>query len=163
MSEKDSKISQKIETFQDTSSNLLNYLLHNNIILDLKGKTKEKIIRELLNLLPVKNKELILEKILSRDRIMSMCPGKSVGIFRYIGEPVKELQVALGIHKRGIDFSSLDGKPVKIIFLLLAPEHKEKEYIDLIAQIFKVMSEDSVRNQLLTAKTKKEVLDAISS
>ena len=74
---------------------------------------------------------------------------------------VKETKLLLAIIPDGVEYDSLDGEPVKILFMFAVPLGKDKEYASLLPKVTTFVREESNRNLLLDAKTEKEILEKI--
>jgi mannitol/fructose-specific phosphotransferase system IIA component (Ntr-type) len=71
---------------------------------------------------------------------------------------VKRIVVAMARLRAGIDFSAEDGEPVQLIFLIGTPEDKAAEYLKVLARLSKLLKENGLRQELLTAVSAAEVL-----
>ena len=74
---------------------------------------------------------------------------------------VKIPTVAIGISKKGVDYESLDGEPSHLFFMIAAPENSNDSHIELLSKITTLLLEDDIREALLNAKSKEEVLDIL--
>ncbi len=129
---------------------------------DLKAMTKEGVIRELAGLLAkmsvVKDEKKITKILLDREALGSTGIGQGVGIPHGKCGNVQELVVACGVSKRGVDFNALDGEPVYIFFLLLAPENSAGPHLKALARISRLLKDKFVRENLIHAKDEGEIL-----
>jgi PTS system fructose-specific IIC component len=135
------------------------------IKIPLDGSTKNECIQELIDCLTenntIKSKELIFKAVLDRETIMTTGVGNGIAIPHCKHEQSPEFAVCLGVHSKGIDFESIDKKPVKIIFLLVGPENNPSLHIKLLSRISRLMSNEDLRHQLLLARKSEEALQLI--
>jgi len=61
--------------------------------------------------------------------------------------------IAFGRSRKGIDFEAMDGKPVHLIALLMAPENSAGQHLKALAKISRMMKDGIFRRNLLDAKT----------
>lgn len=119
----------------------------------LQSSNKVSVIKELLSLLSekqsIENKENILKAILDREAIMTTGVGNGVAIPHCKIANLSNFIMALGIHKEGIDFQSLDGEPAQIIFLLVGPEDKPGTHIRLLSRVSRILSKADVRERMI--------------
>jgi PTS system fructose-specific IIC component len=136
------------------------------ILLELKSKEKIEVIRELAQLLIDKglidNVDDFFQAILKRENLESTGIGHGVAIPHARTKSVKNLILAFGRSEQGVDFSSLDGKPSHLVFLIAAPEDQKSEYILTLARLSKLLRRDDLRNRLLSAHIPSEILTVIS-
>ena len=48
---------------------------------------------------------------------------------------VKDFVVALGIHRRGLPFESLDDRPVHILVMIVGPNSQQEEYLKVLSRV----------------------------
>lgn len=135
------------------------------IILDVKGNEKIEVIKELSQILIDKNiitdTQEFFAAILKRENLESTGIGQGVAIPHARTKAVKTMALVFGRSNSGIDFSSLDGQPSYLIFLIAAPEDKKTEYIMTLARLSRLLRKDEARKGLLEAKSAEEVIQTI--
>lgn len=141
-------------------------LLPRSIILDLKAQEKIAAIKELASVLIeqgiINDADEFFSAILKRENLESTGIGSGVAIPHARTKAVKDIVLAFGRSQVGVDFSSLDGKPSHLIFLIAAPEEKKSEYIITLARLSKILRNEAVRVRLKRAKTAEEILTIIT-
>lgn len=135
------------------------------VILKLKSKDKIGVIKELTSPLlekgAITDEKEFLKDILKRENLESTGIGFGVAIPHARTKAVKELVLAFGRSVEGIDFSSIDGKPSYLVFLIAAPEGKKSEYILTLAKLSKILRREDIRRKLRGAKDIEEVAEII--
>ena len=120
---------------------IMDFLSPKAINVDLRAKDKRGVIREMVDLLAgageVKNKEELARILMDRETLGSTGIGQGIGIPHGKSPRVKKLVAAFGVSKKGVEYESLDGEPVYIFFLLVAPEESAGPHL-------KIWSEDPV-------------------
>jgi fructose-specific phosphotransferase system IIA component len=141
---------------------LSNILLKNHISLPLPAKDRDSAIRELLTLLEkdklLANFDEAFQAVLNREKIMTTGVGNGIAIPHCKHSSCPNFAVAMGVHNKGIDFSSIDKKNVNIIFLLVGPENNPGLHIKLLSRISRLMSSDDLRDQVLEIQSAEELL-----
>jgi PTS system nitrogen regulatory IIA component len=156
-----SRMSNILDLKTNISKHFLSAVLPDHIILNLKGKTKEIIINELLDMLAAQGKLLdrdtALKDLLDREQTMSTAIPNGIAIPHAKTNAVKELTIAIGIKRSGLDFDSpLDDK-ARIIILALAPPDKSKPLYEFLIAITATLNDDTLRSKILTAKTPEKI------
>ncbi len=132
------------------------------IISDIKGLSKEDVINELIDLFTndsrVEDIEKVRAAVLDREKIMSTGVGKGFAIPHGKTNAVKEIIGAFGKITEGIDYESLDGNPVQLIFLLVGKDNLISTHIKLLSRISRLMNKDDFRHRLVEAKTKDDII-----
>ncbi len=136
------------------------------IISDLKGESKEEIINELIDLFKndprVEDIEKVRSAVLEREKVMSTGVGKGFAIPHGKTNAVKEIVGAFGKIKDGIDYESLDGNPVNLVFLLVGKDNLISTHIKLLSRISRLMNKDDFRHRLVEANSADEIVKLFS-
>lgn len=139
-------------------------LLEKNLInLDLNTSNKEETLKEMVNLLKIEGKiqaeDKFLAKIIEREREGSTGFGRRIAVPHGKSETVNELSLAIGRSKEGIEYHSLDGKKVNLIFMVADYPDYSPEYLKLVSTLVSWLREDDFRKDLLKAKEKTEFIE----
>ncbi|MBP7653919.1 PTS sugar transporter subunit IIA [Candidatus Dependentiae bacterium] len=148
--------------------NIIDILQKENIELNLKSDTKSEVIIELLNLLKkngvIENIDDLKNEIIKREEMMSTGIGKGIGLPHCKSKNIDNMILAVGRHKKGIDdYDSLDDEPVKLIFLLISPEDKPNDHINMLARISRIVKLDYIRTSLTTAGSSKKFYEMVKN
>jgi PTS system nitrogen regulatory IIA component len=136
-------------------------LKEEQICLSDHATSKKKVLERLASLLTIEGRppgsEQIYEKLLERERLGST--GMSHGIALPHAR-IKGLRHPRGAFLRleePIDFDTLDGQPVDLVFGLLVPEQATKEHLALLAELARLFANDQLCNRVRTARDAVEV------
>jgi len=145
--------------------NLYEKLSSSAITLQLKGKDQEEIVEGLVELLvragaPIDREEAVRE-VLHRERLGGTGLEAGVALPHAKLSSVREVLVAFGRSKKGVDFGALDGVPARLFFLVLGPKESPEEYLQTIARISRLTSKEGLRKALLDSRSPEEVIEAI--
>ncbi len=131
------------------------------VVPELKGTTKDEVIDELINLFKDDERVLDIKEVkkgvLEREKIMSTGVGHGFGIPHCKTNKVTEILAAFGKTKEPIDFDSLDGTPVELIFLLIGKDNLVAPHIKLLSRISLLMNKSEVRDKIKSANTAEEI------
>ncbi|WP_288479301.1 fructose-specific PTS transporter subunit EIIC [uncultured Clostridium sp.] len=137
----------------------------NTISVDLKAKDKLDVINQLVDSLYNANllndKELYKKEVLRREELSSTGIGGGIGIPHGKTSAVKESALALGIFRDGVEFDSLDGEPVNIVFMIAAPESANNEHLETLSKLSILLMNDDFKNSLLNSKSAEEVFSLL--
>ena len=145
-----------------TLKKLLN---ENSVFPDLNADTKEGIIIELIDRLAasgkVKDKEAAFEAIMTREKKMSTGMENGIAIPHGKTDSLDELVVAVGRTSHDVDFHSMDKKPSRIFIMTISPQSHSGPHLQFLAEISKLLRDSHIREMLLNAATKKEILEIL--
>lgn len=132
------------------------------VTVDLQGRDKREIIRNLLDLLcatgKVKDRELALRDLLDHEAGMSTGMENGIAIPHAKSDAVDRLIVAVGVSKRKIDFECLDRKPAQIFIMTLSPKLAGDQHIRFLAEIGRLLGDKAMRRSILEARSDEELL-----
>ena len=138
------------------------YIREELINLDLLSERKEDAIRELARLMEstqgMIDFDLFLEDVFKRERLGTTGIGDGIAIPHARTDAVDQLVIALGRSARGVEFESLDGKKVKLLFLMGTPKGSVSHYLKILAQLTRLLKEGTFRDKLLEARDKETVV-----
>jgi nitrogen PTS system EIIA component len=130
----------------------------------LSDKNKNEVLISLIDLISKKNgfskekTEMVTEKILYREQLMSTGIGLGIGIPHIRYEGVSEPVIAVGIQKDGInDYASIDNNPVKIIVMILVGKDQHKQHIRILSLIVSLLKNEDIKKRLLSAQNSEEI------
>jgi mannitol/fructose-specific phosphotransferase system IIA component (Ntr-type) len=150
---------------KNNDKKLLHLLQPKYINPNLKGKTKEAIINELLDILVIQGKLIdratALKDLLNREQTMSTGMPNGIAIPHAKTNTVQDLTAAIGIKKSGLDFDSALDDKTRIIILALAPPGKAEPLYKFILSISSALTDDTLRSKILTVKSPEKVVELL--
>jgi len=135
------------------------------VIADLRGQTKEAVLRELAERLaavyPQVGAARLVDVLWERERLGSTAIGDGIAIPHGKLPGLKSVLAAFGRHLQGVDFQSLDGKPSTLFFLLVAPEDSVGLHLKALARVSRLLKEPSFRQKLMAAADRSALYETI--
>jgi len=133
------------------------------IEINLDAADKDDSIKKIIDISTRTGRILDLNKvtdvIFERERLVFTGVGKGFAIPHGKTDAISDIVAAFVITKNPIDFDSIDGEPVRFIFLLIGKESLLNTHIKLLSRISRLMNKEEFRDRLLEAKAKDEVLN----
>ena len=115
-----------------------------NIIVDLKGRNKRDVFEELINLLysnkMLEDPDSALFSIRDREKLGSTGIGHGLAIPHSKTSAARQTVLAIGVIKNGMDFGSMDGKPVKLVVMILYPPGAAGVHLEILAALARLFS-----------------------
>lgn len=144
---------------------ILDILAKEAIIPELAGKTKKQVLEELIDALLINRPQLgrdrLMTVLLERERLGSTGIGDGIAIPHGKMKDLDQLALSFGRSSQGVDFESMDGKPVHLFFLLVAPENCAGIHLRALAKIARLLKNSVVRKKLATVQGREEVYSVI--
>ena len=139
----------------------------NAVTLRLKARTKREALVELVELLVsahgFKSQGEILDRVMRREAMMTTGIGNGVAIPHGKARSVDRMAAACAVAPEGLDFESEDGKPVYLFVLFVSPENATTLHVRVLANLSRLLKEESVRMNLREAKSLDAFLAALQA
>jgi nitrogen PTS system EIIA component len=133
---------------------LADYLAPGRIV-DLRSRSKDAALMEIVETLAgaseVSDRERLLQAILERERIVSTGIGLGVAVPHAKIPEVSEFVVAYGRSREGIDFGSIDDRPVHHVVLIVGPPDRQQRYLQFLATVTLKLKQSELRKALEAA------------
>ncbi len=130
-------------------------LFKNAILINLKTEPKNKVLSKMGKFLAsihnVKDSEQVVQKILERETDISTGIGFGIAIPHARTNLVENICLVAARCTQGIEFDSIDEKPVHLIFMLASPAIHSDDLRDVLSSLSKIMSYEDMRDKLLAA------------
>ena len=134
---------------------IIEILAPDMVLPDLKGNTKDKVLKELAEGLAAKYPDIKLEDLTAvlgeRERLGSTAIGDGIAIPHGKLRGVTKIIGAFGRHPAGVDFESLDGNPTQIFFVLVAPEDSASLHLKALARVSRLLRNQAICEKLRAA------------
>jgi PTS system nitrogen regulatory IIA component len=143
---------------------LREFLRDDAISLSLAARTKDEVLKALIQLLRLDDKaEGMLYKMLKRrENLGSTGIGRGIAIPHCRSLVVNTLRLAFGRRMEGIEYKSIDEKPAHFFFLIVAPPLEvSNQYLPVLGRIAQFAKEDDVPRRLAALQTPAEFLQLV--
>lgn len=153
-------------SFKESSVKITELLRKEYILEHLKAKNKEEVLAELAGVFTrgaIKfDSGAMLRILLEREKLGSTGIGDGIAIPHGKLAGLNEILVAFGRSRAGIAFEALDGKPVHLFFLLMAPENSAGQHLKVLAKISRMLKDGAFRKKLLEAQMHDDLVRVIT-
>ncbi|MBN2323135.1 MAG: PTS sugar transporter subunit IIA [Spirochaetes bacterium] len=128
----------------------------------LAAGTKEDVLRELVLLLKdagkITDTDGALDALRKREEMGSTGLESGIAVPHAKTDGVDRLTMAIGVSREGIDYDSLDGKPSRLFFLMLAPPNQTGPHLEALAEIAKLARSKEFCDVLMNASSSEEIV-----
>jgi len=135
------------------------------ILKELRSSCKTAVLAEMVQPLTAGNggvdRESVVNVLLEREKMGSTGIGDGIAIPHGKMSGVESMRVGFGRSAGGIDFDALDGKPVHLFFLLLAPEASSGSHLRALAKISRMLKDNDFKNALMKAESDDDIYQII--
>lgn len=137
------------------------------IKLGLTSIKKEDVLKELVAVLAglenIGDQKAMVKTLLEREKLGSTGIGQGIAIPHGKTDTVNRLIAVLGVSKSGVNFDALDGEPVYIFFLLVAPKDSAGPHLKALAQVSRLLRDTYFCELIRRCKTEEEVFNLIKN
>ncbi len=138
------------------------FLIPECIRVNMECNSKDDLLKELVELQfkahPEIDQDETMSSLYEREDLLSTGIGEGIAIPHARVNSCREIFVSFGLLKNGLDFNALDGKPVRIVLLILFPKDKVNLQLRFLARVSRVLQHRTLRDELYQSKTPEEVI-----
>lgn len=130
-------------------------------------ETREDVLSKLVDVLfkagKLKDRDAFLQAVITREKLVSTGIGMGVAIPHAKLSTYDDFFIAIGILKKGVEWDTLDGAPVRIVFMIGGPDDKQTEYLQILSRLTFALKDESIRKKLLQLSTEEEIVKLFDS
>jgi mannitol/fructose-specific phosphotransferase system IIA component (Ntr-type)/CBS domain-containing protein len=145
---------------------LANLLMERRITMELKARSKDEAIRELLALIESEglslDYETILESVRVRERLENTSYGRGFAFPHARTDAVSEMYILIGVSKTGLDDTGLDGHRVHVVCLLLTPSSIAKLYLQTLSGLACFARTERALDRILSAQSQADLIKLVA-
>ena len=106
----------------------------------------------------LEDKDAFFQAILERESIVSTGIGMGVAIPHAKLPEYDDFFIAIGISRQGLDWNSVDGAPVRLIFMIGGPDDRQTDYLQILSSLTMALKDDRTRKRLLHLTAPEEII-----
>lgn len=141
---------------------LLDILTKDEIAVPLESQDKSGAIKELIHVFKksgkISDEDAVYDAVMTREDKGSTGLEKGIAVPHAKTTAVSKIAAAIGISPDGIEFGSIDGKPSKLIFLIVAPPAQAGSHVALLSEIARLTKYQALCDALVEATTPERVI-----
>ena len=146
----------------------LSELLQEDLVkTNLDATTKWEAIEELVDLLisahelRLSDRAAVVDAVFTREKSMSTGLARGLAVPHGAVDCVKEIVASLGISRSGVPFDSADGKPARLVILLVIPRETFQRHVGTLAGIARLARNQDLRDRICAAESPAQVMDVV--
>ena len=136
-------------------------LKKDSIIANLVGTNKKEVLREITDFLQdlglITNKETLFNTLMEREKLGSTGIGENVAIPHGKSEELSQIVTVFGRSLGGVNFESLDQKPVHFVCMVIAPSNSTGQHLKALARISRLLKNQDLRQGILKLEDANEI------
>jgi PTS system nitrogen regulatory IIA component len=131
------------------------------VVIELESTHKFDAIREIISQARVfdelSDKALFEDAVLTRERAQSTGLGRGVAFAHGKLKEIRQMKVALGVSRRGIEFGSTDGLPVHLLFVVATHPSMHVDYLRCLSSLARMVRREGFREEILSCCREEDV------
>ena len=145
---------------------IIDLLAPESISLDAAPKTKQEALDEAVRLMAqsgkINDEEAYRKQVYAREEEGTTGIGEGIAIPHGRCEAVSRPGLAAMVIRDGVDFDSLDGQPVHLLFLIAAPNTKDNVHLDVLSKLSVLLMDEELTRKLTEAGSTREFLELLN-
>jgi PTS system fructose-specific IIC component/PTS system nitrogen regulatory IIA component len=115
-----------------------------------KDEVFEEMVDQFCQIEKINVREELLEALREREAKMSTGIHKGIAIPHGKTNAIENVHGILGVSKKGIDYDALDGQPVYLLFMILAPQKDSEKHLRLLKRLAMLLDNPQFYTELVT-------------
>ena len=142
------------------------FLDQKHVILDIEGQERLACLEEILERIAtdgyLRNKMKALDELIEREQLATTAIGGGMAIPHVFTDEARRPLLVMARSKEGVAFESLDGEPVHIIFVAMAPRKDKDLFINILYHLVRFLKVKENFQDIMEAKDIDGVLKVIA-
>ncbi|MGE0797731.1 MAG: PTS sugar transporter subunit IIA [Lautropia sp.] len=137
-----------------------------NILLDVPATSKKRLLEHAALLFENEHRlerNKVFDSLFARERLGSTGLGQGVAIPHGRIKSLKAPLIAVLRAEQPVPFEAPDAQPVKLLVVLLVPEHATEEHLEILSELAEILSDATIRDTLLNAADPAAIFRVLSS
>lgn len=126
-----------------------------------KNEALDQIVALMAESGKINDEEAYRRQVYAREEESTTGIGEGIAIPHGKCDAVSQPGLAAMVVKSGVEFDSLDGEPVTLMFLIAAPNTEDNVHLDVLSKLSMMLMDEEFTSSLRNAKTKEEFLAII--
>ena len=128
-----------------------------------KQEALDQMVDLMINSGKINDREAYRKEVYRREEESTTGIGEGIAIPHGKGSFVTKPGLAAMVVKNGVDFDSLDGEPVHLIFLIAAPNTEDNVHLDVLSKLSMLLMDENFAANLKNASTVEEFLQIVDA
>ena len=111
----------------------------------------------------VKDADVLYRRLLEREQLGTTALGQGVAVPHCKIDGLADVVVAVGLFRKGIDFEASDGKPVKVLFLVVSPSASPAAHLQSLAAISRWVKADHHVERILDLEDPQAIFELLDA
>ena len=131
---------------------------------DLVARTREEALRALVGAVAshgyISDETAVFARLMERENIQSTAVGNGIAIPHCFTDEVPDLIIAVARSRDGLEFDSFDGKPTRVVFLLMGNRQEHTLHLKALARIARLIKSTSFIDKIIASTTVDDMVKA---
>jgi mannitol/fructose-specific phosphotransferase system IIA component (Ntr-type) len=135
------------------------------IVVDLASKTKTELFHELVSFLDVSgaisDADRVMDALWQRESVMSTLVAPNIALPHASLWLFKKTVGVFGISREGIDYGAPDGKPVRVVMLLIDDRYEADKHLTILKKTARLVGTPNFLSKIMDCTDPRDVYDLI--
>ena len=137
------------------------------LITFLTSKTRDEALKTMIETVDkngqVPDTQSFYKALIEREKIVSTGIGVGTAIPHAKLPEYDDFFIVVGVLQQGVDWNSLDGAPVRLIFMIGGPDDKQTEYLQVLSGLTMAIKDEARRKKILSATTPDTIIELLKA
>jgi nitrogen PTS system EIIA component len=137
------------------------------LVVHLDTGARDEVLKQIVHHIYLGGKladeEAFYHAIIEREKIVSTGIGMGVAIPHAKLPSYDQFFIAIAVLHKPVEWDSLDGAPVRLVFMIGGPDDKQTEYLQILSSLTQAIKDEDKRKKLLTLQEPKAMIELFKS
>ncbi len=144
---------------------LTRYIRPECFIWDLGETTREGAFRRIIHTVAEKgiitDEEDVFTRLMERESIQTTAVGNGIAIPHCFIEEIPDLVISVARAPDGLEFDSFDGKPTKVVFMLMGNRQEHSLHLKALARIARLIKNTAFVDKIVSSTSVEDMVRAL--
>lgn len=141
----------------------MSHYMNQQLVAFSDSENRNDVLKQLVHMIfqagKIPDENLFYQAIVDRETIVSTGIGMGVAIPHAKLHSLDQFFIAIGILRKPVNWLSLDGAPVRIVFMIGGPDDKQTEYLQILSHLTQAIKDEETRKKLLILSNPNEIVE----
>lgn len=141
----------------------ISHYMDPRLIVFLETSKRDETLRQIVHCIyeagRLEDEETFYQAILEREKIVSTGIGMGVAIPHAKFAAYDQFFIAIGVLQKPVDWGSLDGACIRLVFMIGGPDDKQTEYLQILSALTRAIKDEERRKKILALRDPEAMIE----
>lgn len=141
----------------------ITHYLDPKLVFFLNSITRDEVLKEMVSHIhqarKLEQEEVFYQAIINREKIVSTGIGMGIALPHAKLSSLDQFFIAIAVLTKPVEWHSLDGAPVRLVFMIGGPDDQQTEYLQILSSLTHAIKDEERRQKLLILQQPSAIIE----